>query len=211
MIPEKNLEYSSGDALLNVCKRLERVGALARFHEMETECETLARFFHNADGIHGIGHTKRVLFWSLALSEFEGLDALDREMLSAAARFHDIGRLNDWVCEEHGFRSVTRVMDNRLFDLVDSERFNSLAFLISYHCIDDRVAEECLREDKGIKDKERTRRLFKVFKDCDGLDRVRIRDLDARYLRTESAKAMQKAADELLKATKGRQIVLPLS
>lgn len=209
MILERNPDCSSGDTLLTVCKRLETVGALARFLEMETECEMLGRFFHNADGIHGIGHTKRVLFWALALSEFEGLNVFDCDILSAAARYHDIGRLNDWVCEEHGFRSVSRVLENHLLDMLDSQRFNTVAFLISYHCIDDKAAELCLREDKGIADKERAWRLYKVFKDCDGLDRVRIRDLDVRYLRTKSAKAMQTAADELLQATKGRKIVLP--
>lgn len=198
-----------GDSLRSVCRLMQSTGILDRFQQEAPDCEKVAPFFHRADGIHGVGHTLRVLFWVLYLGECESLPDKDRGLLTAAAKYHDIGRVNDWICEEHGFRSVTRMLEHGLYQPDEALDLHLVSFLISYHCINDAAANRCLDEDHKIADKKRARRLFHIFKDSDGLDRVRIKDLDVRYLRTEPAKILKPAAEELFGATKGRKIIFP--
>ena len=46
--------------------------------------------------------------------------------------------------------------------------------------------------------------LLQYFKDADGLDRVRLGDLNTKYLRTETAKRMTLVAQQILEHSKGR-------
>ncbi|MHB8132284.1 MAG: hypothetical protein ACYDEX_25300 [Mobilitalea sp.] len=41
--------------------------------------------------------------------------------------------------------------------------------------------------------------LLKIFKDCDNLDRVRLGDLDVRYLRNQYSAKLVSVADRLLR------------
>jgi response regulator RpfG family c-di-GMP phosphodiesterase len=55
-------------------------------------------------GIHGINHTKRVLFLVELLAALENLAEPERDILSVAAVYHDIGRVSDgadhtWFCQ----------------------------------------------------------------------------------------------------------------
>ena len=196
-------------SLFSLCAQLQATGVLDKFLQKSPECERFAPYFHRADGIHGVGHTLRVLFWVMALGEFETLPESDRELLAVSAQLHDIGRVNDWICEEHGFRSVSKMLEHGLVSFNDVQDLHLVSYMISYHCIDDIAARRCLDEDRDIADKQRAWQLFQIFKDSDGLDRVRIKDLDVRYLRTSSAPRMSQAAVELFEATAGRRIIFP--
>lgn len=52
-------------------------------------------YFHRTQGIHGIHHTRRVLFLVELLAAHENLDEPERDILFIAAVYHDIGRIHD--------------------------------------------------------------------------------------------------------------------
>lgn len=137
---------------------------------------------HNngADGEHDMVHSARVLFLALSIIQ-AGKVKLSRkelEQLSEAIIYHDIGRRDDGVDREHGANS-RRIYEgsSRNCDLVT-------AFLIEYHCLDDKQAEAYLQHSP-IKGKSRAWMLYQIMKDADALDRVRfgIFDLDVNFLR----------------------------
>lgn len=49
-------------------------------------------YFHKPHGIHGIHHTKRVLFLVELLAALENVAETERDILSMVAVYHDIGR-----------------------------------------------------------------------------------------------------------------------
>ena len=76
------------------------------------------------------------------------------------------------------------------------------AFVIERHAISDRHAFdfESLKEPT----KDEVSFLLRYFKDADGLDRVRLGDLNVKYLRTDAARKMPIVAKRLL--TDGKSI-----
>jgi len=119
-------------------------------------------------------------------------------LLITAALFHDIGRDNDGVCEEHGMKSVEKMRYLNL-TLCDRETAAILEFIVTFHCIGDDKAFAALGSiPPGWR--ERAWRLLGLLKDADGLDRVRIYDLDVRYLRNPEALRLERLAYELLEA-----------
>lgn len=69
---------------------------------------------------------------------------------------------------------------------------------MKYHCIRDKEGLEAIQYEDAIQDKKRAINLLKRFKDCDGLDRVRLGDFDSKYLRTETGKRLEIVAVQLL-------------
>ncbi|MFP3727713.1 HD domain-containing protein [Priestia filamentosa] len=150
--------------------------------------------FHNPNGDHGVLHTKRVLFNVLSLcNEFE-LDDLDTSILCLAAVYHDIGREHDDVDDLHGEKSWDKLSElNIIEELQDNykiyeEDLEIIRFLMKHHCLDDDVALEKISELDTFKTYEEVELLFNIFKDADGLDRMRFDDLNTRYLRLEESK-----------------------
>jgi len=70
-------------------------------------------------------------------------------------------------------------------------------FIITYHCIGDSQAESDLRAVPTAF-RNRAWRLFNILKDADGLDRVRIGDLDVNFLRNPESARLSQLANELL-------------
>jgi len=169
--------------------------SVTKAYEQYSQIENFDGFFERPHGIHGVRHARRVLFHTLMISSMCGLDEPDRELLVSAALYHDIGRDNDGLCFRHGKLSVEKMT---ALNLVPAGRENGemLKFVVTYHCIDDSKA---LAELKVVPEacRERTRRLFNVLKDADGLDRVRIGDLDVKYLRNPESVRLEKLAYEL--------------
>lgn len=171
--------------------------------------------YRNPDGIHGIPHVKHVLFHAITLSRALGLNSRDRAILANASIYHDIGRGHDGHCTMHGdwswkqyvedivtkedlFQGEINYVENvkqGIFDAhhkpLNDYEMKIVEFLIRYHCRDDDESLETL-ENMFIDQKEREHAwmLYQVFKDCDGLDRVRLplNELDVKYFRTEEAK-----------------------
>lgn len=90
------------------------------------------------------------------------------------------GRANDDVDDSHGAKSRDIYYDTA------SDCNPATAFLIEYHCLDDRKALADLKTS-NIRNKERVWLLYTILKDADALDRVRfgMRAVDPKYFRNE--------------------------
>jgi len=153
-------------------------------------------WFHNPQGIHAVGHTKRVLLMSLMIAYWEGFDLEETDLLCLAAVYHDIGRTNDGYDPDHGLASYVKMTREKLSGLSTCQEQETLRFLVENHAIPDQTAYKKLnRYELGNVNK--TLRLFDSFKDADGLDRVRLRDLNPEYLRTKAAHRLLLAAHQL--------------
>ncbi|MBU3812006.1 MAG: hypothetical protein H9893_10185, partial [Candidatus Niameybacter stercoravium] len=96
--------------------------------------------------------------------------------------------------DSHGYRSFKRLSEIKEFKVLIKneltvEEIKILEFIIKNHCIEDAVAYEHLKH-YPIQNKTLAVKLFKYLKDADSLDRVRIGDLDAKYLRTDISKKL---------------------
>ncbi|MDD4588472.1 MAG: HD domain-containing protein, partial [Heliobacteriaceae bacterium] len=161
------------------------------------QAEIVPGWFFRPYGIHGHAHTKRVLLLLLILADIVGLDEPDTIILETVALYHDIGRDHDGVDPGHGGLSYAKAVKDRLLPGTGPQDQALVRFIMENHCVDDAKASRRVAR-YGIKDKAKALRLFNIFKDADGLDRVRINDLDVNQLRTAAAKGLAGLAQELL-------------
>jgi len=120
--------------------------------------------------------------------------------MAKASLYHDIGRTHDGVCYEHGRNSIQKALRLELIGGKVNEESEILRYVIVNHCLHDFKAESL---DKYLIDnRERAVELLKLFKDSDGLDRVRIGDLDVKYLRYPVSGELVPFAEYLLKEIK---------
>lgn len=155
-----------------------------------------SHYFHRPFGIHGLAHTKRVLLHCLILSYLEHVDQSDTDILCNAALYHDIGRTNDNYDPQHGRESYKKLLALQLSPYEDMDTSETLRFLMENHCISDHEAVGLL-PGYQVKDPGHVLKLYDLFKDADGLDRIRIMDLDVKQLRSTSAPRMLLIAREL--------------
>ena len=144
-------------------------------------------------GIHGVTHVTRVLVWAAVLADrFGRAPALRVPELYLAAATHDVERIDDWTDTGHGERAaawVTSCLANER-PLARESDLGFVAELDRWHEVTDRQIGRWSLE-------------LLLFKDADGLDRVRIHDLDPKYLRTQLAPQLAGDAGRLLDATAG--------
>jgi HD superfamily phosphodiesterase len=153
------------------------------------------KYFLNPDSIHGVLHAKRVLLLSYIIGLYEDLDDTDMEIVLTAAKYHDIGRTNDKYDEIHGILSFNKMLQLKLVDK-EMEDINILRFIMESHCISDENGLKNLKK-YSIKDTDRAICLYKVLKDADGLDRVRLHDMDISYLRLPTSKRLPFVAQQI--------------
>ena len=178
---------------------LRRGGYLVVF-ENAINNNLMKQYFFEPQGIHGLGHMKRVLFLNLILSYLENLNSKDMNILINCSLFHDIGRINNHGDAVHGTFSYEKAVKNNLLeDILMDEDSQITKLIITTHCMDDSLIPSRINDFKGIEDKERALMLLKIFKDADGLDRIRFGGLDVRYLRTKHAPELVLIAETLLK------------
>ncbi len=136
--------------------------------------------------LHGQGHIERTLLFAALLAWREDLSAGDAETLFLAASYHDVGRVDDSYDTEHGRRSA-----GRLSELTGrtGEELLLLQGAVAAHSRPDGLLEQTVAE-YGPADFPHAVELAQLLKDADGLDRVRIRDLDPEFLRHESARSL---------------------
>jgi hypothetical protein len=145
-------------------------------------------FAHNPKGIHGLGHAARVLVWANRVGTC--LQEVDIEAVRWAAVLHDVGRLSDGWDKGHGARSAEWVAAHRrlLSPAVDDDAMERIIACCRYHETPDQDIANFIPE-------------LVCIKDADGLDRVRINDLDEKYLRTECARLLVGDAWNLYRLT----------
>ena len=134
--------------------------------------------------IHGQAHIERVIFYSLLLAWKYGLDEGDTDILRYAASLHDTKRENDGWDIDHGRRAAMQSID---YAKINPDDKNILQAVITAHSANDNDMEDIIREFK-VDNFDRAIFLAKLFKDADGLDRVRINRLDPTYLRNDFSK-----------------------
>lgn len=145
--------------------------------------------------IHGQVHIERVIFFAHLLAFHYKLDQRDTDVLRNAASLHDTKRVNDGWDTEHGHRAALESISYSYADKADDRVIQAV---IAAHSTDDKIMDETIREFiKDTDDFERTKRLAKLFKDADALDRVRINHLDPAYLRNDFSKDLVDFAYDL--------------
>lgn len=155
-------------------------------------------WFHNPQGIHALSHTKRVLLLVLLLGDLEQLPLRDRNLLCRAAVYHDIGRITDGYDTGHGIASYHKMETKGLLEQVPAAERETIRFIIELHAVSDPAAHRQLNKYE-LNDVEHTLKLYNLFKDADGLDRVRINDLNPEYLRSPGAHRLILLAHQLLR------------
>jgi uncharacterized protein len=139
-------------------------------------------------GVHGFGHIARVLVWTARLTEHVERPLRLEELLWAAG-LHDIRRLDDGVDRGHGARAAEWVRTE-----FPRQRPDVAAMLDL-----DLVAALCREHERHDHDITAWTDELRVFKDADGLDRVRLSDLDPRRLRLPVSRSLIDRARELMK------------
>ena len=206
--------------ILNIREELEMYDAYSPkyinlFHAVRDRLDDLIDRFNystdtelfNCSDIHGRSHTGRVIFHAinLYLEYREEYKLTNKELgvLIVTGLLHDIGRVNDEEDYLHGKQSIEKI--EKYKDAVDFNWYNLskedievVKFLVSYHNIPDDLSREALSKTT-FPNKERVWLLYTLFCDADGLDRVRIYDLDISYLRNDKAKLLFGNAQDVLK------------
>ena len=152
-------------------------------------------WFERPQSIHGLSHTRRVLIHSSEVAASAGLDASEFESLVLAVAWHDIGRTHDGHDLEHGAKSVARIAELGLAADIEPHVLTRVFFAIELHSTYDETA---IHRAASMADGESMLRVLWVLKDADGLDRVRISDLDPCYLRYPISRGLVARAWELL-------------
>lgn len=167
---------------------------------MDIQCVHIDHaLFQDSKGIHGYNHTYRVWILCMKLAQLMKLSKEDTRLLLICAAYHDIGRTNNLVDDEHGVKSYNKALQNDLLPSdLDEDDKRIIRFVIENHSLNDAEARERMNA-YSLSNLERVWRLYLVFKDADGLDRCRINDLNVKYLRTKEAESVVKFAYELLK------------
>lgn len=139
-------------------------------------------------GIHGIEHSYRVYLLIQKLCDKTAISQAERLQLEYCAFFHDIGRVNDFVDDTHGIRSYEKLKN---YNFLGLNKFNNplVQYIIENHCLNDEKAIYNLKHYKFYST-QRAEFLLLLFKDADGLDRIRLGDFEKKYLRNASAEEL---------------------
>lgn len=149
---------------------------------------------------HGKSHEARVLLLTQIISELEGLPLYERRLLAEAAIYHDTQRVDDDDDAGHGKAASKYYHDHEVNPNYLVE------FLCKFHCLpDDQGYTEIQNNPKLRRNKSQTTRLYQIFKDADGLDRIRLsslRELDLKQLRLPVSKGLTLVARICLEQVK---------
>ena len=158
-------------------------------------------WFEHPSSIHGISHVRRVLIHAQAIAAARDVDHDQFESLVLAVAWHDIGRTHDGREPEHGPNGVTRAKGLGLGRGVDPSVLTRAFFAMQWHSVPDyRALDHAASADPRARPEIGSMlRVLWLLKDADGLDRVRIADLDPGQLRYEESLKFVDRAWELLR------------
>lgn len=144
--------------------------------------------------LHGQGHIERVIMLGALIAMGEKFSLRDTRLTLFACSYHDIGRINDRRDDDHGTVSAEGIVSRDLVSIIPDVSEDEIAILqaaIATHSMHDSSLEANERKF-GVKpeEHERCRRICWCLKDADNMDRVRLNDLDPKYLRHETSKGM---------------------
>ena len=145
--------------------------------------------------VHGPGHIHRVLLLAGLIGWQEGLEEGDLRQLFWAASYHDVGRTFDGFDIYHGARSALRLEE---LTGCQGETLVELKAAVTAHSRPDRDMESVVASFQP-KDYGHALELTRLLKDADNLDRVRLGDLNPKFLRHQSAKDLTGFAQRLFR------------
>lgn len=157
----------------------------------------LPEYFVHHSGIHGQSHVARVIVHTLALLRLLGLEERAAKYW-AAAYIHDLGREHDGMCRRHGkyaleqLETLPHVRELLGQGGVTSSDWEGISVAVKNHC-----REEIPRTHPHWE-------ITAVLKDADGLDRVRLGDLNPRFLRFPQSHALIPFAKALYRESQGK-------
>ena len=126
--------------------------------------------------MHGAGHIERVMLLGAMIAMKQNFGAADTALLLDICAYHDTGRIDDTKDDDHGARAA-----------------------MCAHSVSDKIRSRMF-EKCHVTDTARADRMTDALKDADALDRVRLGDLDVRYLRTDAARGLTDFAQALYDA-----------
>lgn len=141
-----------------------------------SQMSPLPELFTRHSRVHGQAHVSRVIIHVLLLCQAQELEAYALKAWTAAY-IHDIGRRHDGISPRHGKYAVNKVRNSAELKAfftecgVVEEDWEEIFFAVTHHCL-----REVPRDHPWWT-------LTALLKDADGLDRVRLRDLNPRFLR----------------------------
>lgn len=131
--------------------------------------------------MHGVGHTARVMVWAAVLAS--GTPWLSQAVWAAAC--HDLRRQDDGRDRDHGPRASEWIDQNlAAFYRLPADFLRPVSLAVRWHCIPDPLIEW-------------DHPLVRILKDADGLDRVRLWDLNPDYLRLPGSREWIPYAEQL--------------
>jgi len=153
--------------------------------------------FTHASTLHGQAHVSRVMVQAFRLLEATGWSQ-EAPRLWAAVYLHDIARTHDGLCYRHGgdamnkFETLPQVRELFARGGVQDSDYALIHTAVVHHSL-----------PKELDRNHPHWRLTSLLKDADGLDRVRLGDLDPQYLRNPQAREMVGFAEALFRETDG--------
>lgn len=158
----------------------------------------LPEHFTHQSTLHGQAHVSRVMVHAFRLLDATGwLDEAPR--LWAAVYLHDLARTHDGYCLRHGADAVRKL--ETMPEVRELFRQGGVTDA-DYEAIKTAVVQHCL--PKELDRSHPHWRLTSLLKDADGLDRVRLGDLDPDYLRHDASHHMVPFAQALFDDTDRR-------
>jgi len=154
------------------------------------------QFWHQST-LHGQAHVTRVMVHAARLVAATGRQDLAAQ-LWAAVYLHDLARTHDGVCYHHGadaaqrLRTETQLQQHLAAAGLTVDDYPAIEAAVTAHSA-----------PKEVSSSHPHWPLIALLKDADGLDRVRLGDLDPRYLRNAESKTMVPFAQRLFDATNG--------
>jgi len=153
--------------------------------------------FTHASTLHGQSHVSRVMVHAFRLIEATGWSE-EAPRLWAAVYLHDLARTHDGRCYRHGgdamkkFETLPHLRELFAQGGVKADDYALIQTAVVHHSL-----------PKELDRAHPHWRLTSLLKDADGLDRVRLGDLDPEYLRNTQAREMIRFAEALFEATDG--------
>lgn len=143
--------------------------------------------------IHGPGHIERTMLHGAFCAMEEPLSLADTALLLECCAYHDVGRVNDALDENHGYRSSKQLA--QLTGRTGQELVMMTAAVDAHSRPESELIPTLKRYE--LQDWDRAFTLTQLLKDADGLDRVRIWDLDVRHLRRQASRQREDFAEYL--------------
>lgn len=153
---------------------------------------------------HGLHHSEKVLLFSFILGTYFKISDIDLQILTDAAIYHDIGRVDDNEDTFHGLasaRKIEKVVTSNIYQ--DPQNMAILKAICEGHSMDDKNMDLTAENYEISKDNlERYEILFKILKDADALDRTRfmktsVAALNEKFLRLPISKQLIELANSI--------------